>query len=129
MRAPGQLPPLRTLAIATAACWSVTAGAQTAGAAEGRAAGGKVVVERGQGAKLGEEGEPLVLPAPDDGWRPAGTLCFCFRPSRTIRFTSDPEGKPQRMTLVDCPVLKADLAEARGHAILYVTAPAAGEYV
>lgn len=109
------------------------------GTLEGRAGGRSILAELGSGAKLfdaggqgavlpGDEGAAITVPVPDELWKSAGTLSFWFRASRTIRFISDSKAKPHRMALVECPVLRADLSEERGHAILRVSAAAAGDY-
>ena len=109
------------------------------GTLEGRAGGRGILAELGPGATLvdaggqggvvpGDEGAAVVVPVPDELWKSTGTLSFRFRPSRTVRFISDSKAKPQRMALVECPVLRADLSEDRRHPILRVSAPAAGDY-
>ena len=109
------------------------------GTLEGRADGRKIMAELGPGATLrkpaegggvepGDEGPAVVVPVPDGLWRSTGTLSCWFRPSRTIRFVSDPKREPGRVSLVDCPVLRADLSEDRRHPILRLTVPAAGDY-
>jgi len=80
------------------------------------------------GTLEGRAGDEKIVPVPDELWRPTGTLSFRFRASRTLRFTSHPEGKPERMTLVECPLLRVDLSEDRKHTILKVSLPAGGDY-
>lgn len=80
------------------------------------------------GTLEGRPGDEKIVSVPDELWRPTGTLSFRFRASRTLRFTSHPEGKPERMTLVACPLLRADLSEDRKHTILKVSLPAEGDY-
>lgn len=103
----------------------------------GRAGDQTVAAELGPGATLltpkggvepGDEGPAVVVPVPDQLWRPAGTLAFRFRPSRTILPISDAARKPQRLTLVDCPALRADLSEDRTRVTLRVSLPSTGEY-
>jgi len=109
------------------------------GTREGRADGRTIVAELGPGATLGkpgdgggvepgDQGPAVTVPVPDGLWRSTGTLACWFRPSRTIRFTSDPKGKPGRVSLVDCPVLRADLSEDRRHPVLRLSVAAAGDY-
>ena len=69
------------------------------------------------------EGSPVKVSVPDAQWRPAGTLAFRFRSSRTIRFAQDE--RPAKMTLVQCPVLSADLSEDKNHTMLAVRAASA----
>ena len=103
----------------------------------GRAGDQRVVAGLGPGATLltpkggvepGDEGPAVVVPVPDPLWRSAGTLAFRFRPSRTIRPTADTGQKPRRMTLVDCPLLRADLSEDRTRVTLRVTGRGVGDY-
>jgi len=109
------------------------------GTLQGRADGRPIAAELGPGATLGkpdegggvepgDQGPAVTVPVPDGLWRSTGTLACWFRPSRTIRFVSDPKAKPGRVSLIDCPVLRADLAEERRHPILRLTVAAAGAY-
>ncbi len=81
-----------------------------------------------QGVEPGDEGPAVIVPVPDDLWRPTGTLSFWFRPSRTIRFSEDPKGKPLVAPLVDCPIMQVELSEDRRHPVLRVNLPAGGDY-
>ena len=64
----------------------------------------------GRGVEAGSEGPAVGVPVPDGMWRPAGTLTFQLRSSRTLRNSS---GEPNRVVLVDCPLFRLTLSEER----------------
>ena len=69
----------------------------------------------GQGIEPGPEGPAVVVPVPDELWRPAGTLAFRIRPSRTLRIYKD--GK-LNVDLVKCPLFTLGLMEFKRHIVL-----------
>jgi len=104
------------------------------GSAGGRAGGKALNARLGQGVKFvksveGQGVEPtvqapaVIIPVPDDVWKPAGTLAFMMRLSRTIRFD---QARPS-MPLVNCPMFELTVTEDRKHVVLGATMFRAGE--
>ena len=101
-----------------------------------RAAGQVVKAALGPGATLvdspqgryaapGKQGPTLILPVPDKLWKPAGTLAFRMRLSRTMRF--NPKKGRLLAELVKCPLFTLKLAEWRKHVILFTQMAFAGK--
>ena len=100
------------------------------GSPEGRVGGRKMSARLGPKAKYvksveGRGVEPtvqapaVIVPVPDDLWKPSGALAFRFRPSRTVRLHDRPFPS---VVLANCPVFQLVVQEHRKHARLAVTA-------
>ncbi len=76
----------------------------------------------GQGVVPGPTGPAVVLPVPQEFWKPAGTLAFRFRTSRLIRYAAP----PLTMVLAECPLFRVLLAEGKGNPYLSIRMANAG---
>jgi len=79
----------------------------------------------GQGIEPDEDAA-VVIPVPEGILKRSGTIAFRLRPSRTIRISPAPDGKPLSAPIVQCPLFDIVLSELKRHPRLEVTVRLAG---